>query len=99
MQTEQNRIGSFTVEVSGWDHDENFFVENTFAEWKDPGEKSVHLRRTIRPGCLLFVRLVDANGNRESYPVAYRARSVSLRNTSGVRQVQLAALPPRSRRP
>ena len=97
MQCEQDRASSFNVEVSGWDINENFFVENTLAEWKDSG-KSVRLRRAIRQGCLLFVRLLDANGNRDSYPVAYRARGVSAGERYDLSYVELAPVPPRDRR-
>ena len=54
-----NGEDSYRVEVSGWDAKENFFVEKTTLEWKPEDKKSMLLRADIRPGCIVFVRLLQ----------------------------------------
>ena len=85
---------SYRVETSGWDIDENFFVEKTELDWKQ-NEKTIHLRRPVRKGTLLFVRLMGIVGQEYSVPVAYHAAAVTYRNQRRYYDVSLAQVSPR----
>ncbi len=87
----------YRVEVSGWDSAETFFVENTKLEWNGENGKKVHLRHPLRTGAVVFVRLIDSPAAGDSFPIAYRAESVSPPDSRGVCRVSLAPLRPRSR--
>jgi hypothetical protein len=75
MSTPVMAATSYRVETSGWDLDENFFVEKTDLEWTED-EKTIHLQRRIRKGTILFVRLMGINMQENAFPIAYRAASV-----------------------
>jgi hypothetical protein len=66
----------YRVEVSGWDHDKAFFVENSELEWSDDG-KQVRLTRTLNEGAVVFLRLLQPMSADRSSPVAYEAELVS----------------------
>lgn len=89
----------FQVEVSGWDRGEDFFVENSHAIWHGPGEKTVYVRRPLREGTILFVRLQDWGTNRQSYPVAYRAKKIGIVDADGLRPVLLEPVNSRTMTP
>jgi hypothetical protein len=67
------RLDAYPVEVSGWDLEENFFVEKTELLWSEPAGKHIRLRRDIPQGTLIFLRLLDPFGLQRPSPVAYRA--------------------------
>ena len=46
------------VEVSGWDHNEDFFVEKTELHWSEQSGKHILLLSPIVSGSLVFVRLI-----------------------------------------
>jgi hypothetical protein len=85
-----NGEDTYRVEVSGWDAKENFFVEKTTLEWKPEDKKSMLLRADIRPGCIVFVRLLQPLATATSFPIAYEAL------TSGATRVSLERLRPRA---
>lgn len=89
MFATQDCASRFEVEISGWDVREDFFVENSFAIWHGAGEKTVFVRHPIREGSIVFVRLCESLGRRETYPVAYRAGKVSIVDARGIRAVKL----------
>jgi hypothetical protein len=66
----------YTVEVSGWDDEENFFVERTKLEWNEPSVKKVMLRNRVRVGSMVFLRLLEPMSPSTNLPVAYRARQM-----------------------
>jgi hypothetical protein len=66
----------YPVETSGWDLDENFFVEKTELDWND-GEKQVVLRHPVRLGAVLFVRLLTHYTHAAVCPVAYEVVRIS----------------------
>jgi hypothetical protein len=63
--------GLYFVEVSGWDIDEVFFVEKSAIEWDEDDEKRVKLRRPLRKGSLIFIRLTQTSAGPRAYPIAY----------------------------
>ena len=69
----QNSGKSYRVEVSGWDAPEDFFVEKTSLDWKEPEGKSVALHAAIRLDSVLFIRLLRPLGGGAGIPVPYRA--------------------------
>jgi hypothetical protein len=66
----------YTVEVSGWDQEENFFVERTKLEWNEPNVKKVMLRNRVRLGSIVFLRLLEPMSPSTNLPVACRARQM-----------------------
>jgi hypothetical protein len=91
-----NGEDSYRVEVSGWDAKENSFVEKTTLEWKPEDRKSILLRADIRPGCIVFVRLLQPLATATSFPIAYEALMSAERDISGVARVSLERLRPRA---
>jgi hypothetical protein len=86
----------YRVEVSGWDAKENFFVEKTTLEWNPDDKKSMRLRADIRPGCIVFVRLLQPLATATSFPIAYEALTSAERDASGAARVSLERLRPRA---
>jgi hypothetical protein len=84
----------YSVEVSGWDASEGFFVEKCELEWNEQSGKQVLLRRMLPEGAHVFVRLLQPMAAERSYPVPYKARSSGSR-PDGHYQFQLIAVRPR----
>ena len=63
----------YSVEVSGWDVSDGFFVEKCELEWNEFAGKCVVLRRMLPEGAHVFVRLLQSLSTERSYPVAYEA--------------------------
>ena len=85
----------YPVEVSGWDADENFFVEKTVIEWKEGGIKTTSLHCAIRVGCVLFIRLLQTTPIGNNFPIPYEAASVAESGANSARQISLVQLQPR----
>jgi hypothetical protein len=66
----------YRVEVSGWDLDKAFFVENSELEWSDDC-KRVTLSRTLNDGAVVFLRLLQPISAGRSNPVPYETELVS----------------------
>ena len=66
----------YRVEISGWDLNEQFFVERSALQWVEGETRRALLRRKVRPGALLFVRLLQDGSPERTFPVAYRARQL-----------------------
>jgi hypothetical protein len=84
---------SYTVEVSGWDAQERFFVEKTELEWDEQAGKRIRMRTPIERGTVLFIRLFDAAAL-DSLPVAYEAREIRRHDTSSFYEVSLVQRQP-----
>lgn len=87
---------SYRIEISGWDLDENFFVEKTELEWSEENGKKVYLRRPLRERAVVFIRLIAPTASGHSLPIAYQAEKVQRANRAGMWEVQLVQLHPRS---
>jgi hypothetical protein len=86
---------SYGVEISGWDLEENFFVEKTELEWNEDQGKKVSLRHRLRDGALVFVRLIASTTWGRSYPIAHEVQNLSLVDSAGCTEVRLVQLQPR----
>ena len=86
----------YRVEVSGWNAKEDFFVEKTTLEWNPDDKKSMLLQADIRPGCIVFVRLLQPLATTLSFPIAYEALTSAGRDASGATRVSLERLRPRA---
>lgn len=78
----------YRVEVSGWDGNNAFFVENSELEWSDQSGKQVLLNRGLNDGAVVFLRLLQPISNDRSHPVAYQAEFVA-RSAEGLWQFRL----------
>ena len=63
--------GEYRVEVSGWDEEENFFVEKSQLAWNDESGKHVCLQHMLPEGSLIFVRLLQSTSMNPTIPVAF----------------------------
>jgi hypothetical protein len=91
-----NGEDTYRVEVSGWDAKEDFFVEKTTLEWKPEDKKSMLLRADIRPGCIVFVRLLQPLATATTFPIAYEALTSAEKDKTGATRVSLERLRPRA---
>jgi len=57
----------YRVEVSGWDQEKSYFVEKSELEWDESGEKYVTLTREIPKDSMVFVRLLQAMSQQQSF--------------------------------
>jgi hypothetical protein len=58
-----------TVEVSGWDEDEVFFVERSKLNWDEYAGKHVTLTRMLSEGCIIFVRPIQPTALYRANPI------------------------------
>jgi hypothetical protein len=61
LSAEQPATNLYRVEVSGWDDNKAFFVENSELEWTEESGKQVTLSRGLANGAVIFLRLLHAN--------------------------------------
>ena len=86
---------AYPVEVSGWDHNEDFFVEKTELHWSEQSGKHILLLRPIVSGSLVFLRLIDPLSIDRVRPIPYRTELFGP-TKSGPRRVRLLSADPRS---
>jgi hypothetical protein len=84
----------YSVEVSGWDVSESFFVETCELEWNEQSGKCVAMRRMLPEGAHVFVRLLQPLSTERSYPVVYEAHFAGTLPDS-CSQFRLSAVLPR----
>ena len=83
------------VEISGWDTDENFFVEKVFLQSCADGHKRANLRSHLRIGSLVFLRAPEDISPDRSVPIAYEVSRVSESASNGSMEVELIRRHPR----
>jgi hypothetical protein len=88
LTAEQPATNLYRVEVSGWDDNKAFFVENSELEWAEDSNKHVTLNRGLADGAVIFLRLLQPISSDRAHPVAYQAEFVA-RNQEGQRQFRL----------
>ncbi len=90
---------SYLVEISGWDTHENFFVEKTQLDWSEQHGKKAYLRRPVREGAVIFVRLIAPTASGQTLPIAYQAQKLEQTSSGDVWEVSIAQLRPRPGNP
>jgi hypothetical protein len=88
LTAEQSVTNLYRVEVSCWDDNKAFFVENSELEWTDESGKQVTLNRGLANRAVIFLRLLQPMSNDRAHPVAYEAELVA-RTDEGMRQFRL----------
>ena len=88
LTAEQPVANLYRVEVSGWDDNKAFFVENSQLEWTDDAGKQVTLSRGLTDGAVIFLRLLQPISSDRAHPVAYEAELVASTD-EGLRQCRL----------
>jgi hypothetical protein len=91
---------AYRVEVSGWDSNQEFFVERTDLEWSKDVSKLIVLSRPVPAGSLLFLRLLNPTCLDRVHPVPYQADPLPAANqTADKRRYWVRLLPalPRKR--
>lgn len=87
------------AEISGWDAEENFFVEKTVLQQDGDGNRA-DLRARLRVGSLVFVRLIEEHSMNRAVPVTYKISRVSVQAGNGThgspaREVEMVQLRPK----
>ena len=82
------------VEVSGWDEAKIFFVERSDLAWDDFAGKHTSLRHMLHDGALVFVRILQPNGDRQFPPEVYQVEFIGC-DSEGLREFRLNPVLPR----
>jgi hypothetical protein len=86
-----------TVEVSGWDEDEVFFVEQSELDWDEHSGKRLTLSRMLSEGSIIYVRPIEPTAQRRANPIPYKTKFLG-RNREGNHQFRLNGVQPRHNR-
>jgi len=84
----------YRVEVSGWDENKSFFVENSELQWHENSGKQVTLSHGLTDGAVVFLRLLQPISVDRGHPVAYEAELVS-KTSEGYQQFRLRPISPK----
>ncbi|HWG58683.1 MAG TPA: hypothetical protein VN661_06515 [Candidatus Acidoferrales bacterium] len=95
---ETGGTNSYSVEVSGWDAKENFFVEKTTLGWEAGSHREIGLASAVRPGAVVFVRLLRPLADGKDFPIAYEVIKTAGKNRDGRGRVLLMRLQPQEER-
>ncbi len=77
MSSQGERREGRIAEISGWDAEENFFVEKAFLQEDGDGNRA-DLRARLRVGSLVFVRMLEEHSMNRAVPVTYKVSSINL---------------------
>ena len=99
MDSREARREGRIAEISGWDAEENFFVEKAVLQQDGDGNRA-DLRARLRVGSLVFVRLIEEHSMNRAVPVTYKISSISVQSGNGApgnppREVEMVQLRPR----
>jgi hypothetical protein len=86
---------TYPVEASGWDSAQSFFVEKSELEWNEVTGKHLTLSRSLCPGAMIFLRLLQPLSPDRSLPVAYHAQPMGA-TPEGQQQFRLNQIQPNS---
>jgi hypothetical protein len=86
---------TYSVEASGWDGTQSFFVEKAELEWNESRGKFLLLNHSLSPESVIFLRLIQPTAPDRSLPVAYRAEHIAV-TPGGQHQFRLSQVHPRS---
>jgi len=91
--TSEAGTATYSVEVSGWDVEEQFFVERAELCWDGDGDKFVSLRSQVRDGSLLSLRPILASGTIGPLLMAYQAELISNRDGCEKKEFEVRLVP------
>lgn len=86
----------YSIEISGWNCKEQFFVERCELQWNEESGKQVGLKSAVNDNAILLVRLLQGGDPNRSQPVAYEAKGMG-RTKTGMYQFRLNMVAPRRR--
>lgn len=98
MNWKSSDQSSYLVEVSGWGHLENFFVESSMMEWASEGKRKVNLGNTIRQGTIVLIRLCQPLWPDYNLPVAFQVKAIGSASEQKRAVFTLVQLHPRGHR-
>ena len=88
---------TYSVEVSGWDDSQTFFVERAELSWDEQAGKHLTLSHQLCPGAMIFVRLLQAIASEHTIPVAYYAEPLAT-TPHGQQEFRVKRIDPRNGR-
>ncbi|HTT32756.1 MAG TPA: hypothetical protein VMH48_04070 [Methylomirabilota bacterium] len=91
----QHLTSTYSVEVSGWDSTQSFFVEKSELSWNEETGKLLSLVHQLCPGTMIFVRLLQPTASDRTFPVAYQAEPLGT-TPEGQQLFRLTRVQPRS---
>jgi hypothetical protein len=68
LVAERPMTDTYSVEASGWDSAQSFFVEEAELKWNELNGKHVTLTRSLSPGSMIFLRLLQPISPDRSLP-------------------------------
>ncbi len=86
---------TYSVEVSGWDDSQSFFVEKSELSWDEENGKHLTLSHRLCPGTMIFVRLLQPTASERAFPVAYQAEPLAA-TPDGQQKFRLKCIQPRN---
>jgi hypothetical protein len=86
---------NYPVEISGWDAQGAFFVATASLNWSESGTRIVSLRRRLRPGSLVFLRLLTPAGLGKCCPSPHTVEVIEGPDRAGWSKVRLLSSQPR----
>ncbi len=86
----------YRIEISGWDLDENFFVELADLDWSESVMR-VRLQHPLRKGALVFVRLLGESKHASAFPLAYEIVDATYQQQTRTYETLLTQVYPRAR--
>ena len=89
--------GNYRIEVSGWGLNDVFFVEKTDLLRSEGGQKRLLLHHALSEGAVIFVQLMAPETSNSLVPVAYQVESVKPMNSTGLCEMRLVHVHPRSK--
>lgn len=95
LATSPSLSATYSVEVSGWDRANAFFVERSELHWTEEAGKHLALTHQICPGAMIFVCLLQPLDGERAFPVAYEAEPLPTR-AEEPQQFRLRRAVPRS---
>lgn len=86
---------TYSVEVSGWDSTQSFFLEKSELTWNEENGKRLCLSHQLCPGTMIFVRLLQPTAAERTFPVAYQAEPLGT-TPEGQQLFRVTRVQPRS---
>lgn len=95
LATSPSLSATYSVEVSGWDRANVFFVERSELHWTEEVGKHLALTHRISPKAMIFVRLLQPLDGERAFPVAYETDPMPM-GADETQQFRLRRAVPRS---